>query len=587
MCGGQVERVLVGATRVAEPALGGAEVAQRDRAAQHVSDVARALQALHGDRVAAVRRLQVAGRPGGQPRQGAGGSHREVVTGRGRRDRPVGMDHGAGRVACDQRECRTVGLHRTRQPGQLGLVEHDQVRGRVGQQPLHVVEPTRNGGQVTARHQGTDQPDGEHRPAPHHVVRKLVDPAPGDGLPPLAEQADDRALDQIGGVLDVAGVEGVPDRRHRLAGRVVPPGRPPVQRHDLLGPLLAQVAAEHVGEQVVVAVPLPAVVQAYDEQVRAVQQLQHRPPVARTGDRIAQGSAEPVQDRGLQQEAAYGVGLATEHLLDQVVHDEPVVAREAGDEAGWVVTALERQRRELQRGDPPLGPAFQGGDVGGVEVEPDDVVEVGRHLVVGEAEVGGADLDQLATGPEPGEREVGVGPRADHQVHLRRQVLEQERHVVRDLRTVGEVVVVEHEHQPVGQSAELVEDDREHGRDRRVRRVQERQRGGAHARRREVQRGHDVGPEGVGPLLALLERDPCDRAVGGGRFQPGRQQRGLAEPRRRGDQGQPRWRCPAEPLGQPRSRHEVTSYPRDEELGAEQVGRHDRSPHCLHRPSGH
>ena len=51
------------------------------------------------------------------------------------------------------------------------------------------------------------------------------------------------------------------------------------------------------------------------------------------------------------------VGLALQDLFDQVVDDVAVVAGEAGDEAGHVVTTLHRERRQLQRGDPAFGAA--------------------------------------------------------------------------------------------------------------------------------------------------------------------------------------------------------------------------------------
>ena len=113
-------------------------------------------------------------------------------------------------------------------------------------------------------------------------------------------------------------------------------------------------------------------------------------------------------------------------------------------------------------------------DVGGVQVEPDDLVEVRRHLVEGEPQVRSAHLDQLATCPQPGERQGRVGARADHQVHLLREVLQQEAHVRGDRRAVGEVVVVEHEAEPSRQGTELVEDGGEDGGDRRVGGLQER-----------------------------------------------------------------------------------------------------------------
>ena len=165
----------------------------------------------------------------------------------------------------------------------------------------------------------------------------------------------------------------------------------------------------------------------------AVQRLEHRLAAALAGDGIAQRAAQPVEDRGLQQEVADLLGLALQDLLDQVVDDVAVVAGEAGDEAGDVVAALHRQRRQLQRGDPALGARLQRGDVRAGQVQAHHLVEVGGGLVGGEAQVGGADLDQLAARPQPGQRQRRIGAAGDHQVQPRGQVVEQERHPVVDL----------------------------------------------------------------------------------------------------------------------------------------------------------
>ena len=85
------------------------------------------------------------------------------------------------------------------------------------------------------------------------------------------------------------------------------------------------------------------------------------------------------------------------------------------------------------------------------------LVEVRRGLVGREAQVGGADLDQLAARSQPGQRQRGIGAAGDHQVQPRRQVLEQERHPVLHLARVDDVVVVEHQHDVVRDGAEVVE----------------------------------------------------------------------------------------------------------------------------------
>ena len=94
----------------------------------------------------------------------------------------------------------------------------------------------------------------------------------------------------------------------------------------------------------------------------------HRSPVSRSRTDVC------------EQEGAHLLGLAGEDLLDEIVDDVPVVAGEAGDEAGDVVAALHRQRRQLQCGDPALGARLQRGDVACGKVQAGGVVEVGRHL---------------------------------------------------------------------------------------------------------------------------------------------------------------------------------------------------------------
>ena len=74
------------------------------------------------------------------------------------------------------------------------------------------------------------------------------------------------------------------------------------------------------------------------------------------------------------------------------------------------------------------------------------LVEVRGGLVGREAQVGGADLDQLAARPQPGQRQRRVGAAGDHQVQPRGQVVEQERHPLLDVARVDDVVVVEHQH---------------------------------------------------------------------------------------------------------------------------------------------
>ena len=165
----------------------------------------------------------------------------------------------------------------------------------------------------------------------------------------------------------------------RFAVALVPRARPPVQVRDVVGLLVKQARAQHVGEEVVIAIPPAAVVERDQEQVPAIQRLQHGLAVVLAGDGVAQRAAQPVQDGGLQQEAPDTFGLPLQDLFDQVVDDVAVVPREAGDEAGDVVAPLHRQRRQLQRGDPAFGASLQRGHVLRSQIQAHHLVEVGAR----------------------------------------------------------------------------------------------------------------------------------------------------------------------------------------------------------------
>ena len=163
----------------------------------------------------------------------------------------------------------------------------------------------------------------------------------------------------MGGPVEVPRRQRVPDRLVGQVVALVPLAGALVQQRDLLRLLAEQARPQHVGEQVVVAVPLPPIVQRDDEQVGALQGRDHLAAVVAAGDGVTQRSGEPVENRRLQQEAANRIRLMRQHLLDQIVDEVPVVAGEPGDEAARVLAALQGERGELQRGDPPLGPLLQ------------------------------------------------------------------------------------------------------------------------------------------------------------------------------------------------------------------------------------
>ena len=102
-----------------------------------------------------------------------------------------------------------------------------------------------------------------------------------------------------------------------------------MQDRYLIGLLLHQVRMENIGKEVVIAIPLALVVQRNDKQVASLQGLQQHFAFFLTGDGIAQRAAQPVENGGLEQEAADRFGLTLQNLFDQIVHDVPVVSGES------------------------------------------------------------------------------------------------------------------------------------------------------------------------------------------------------------------------------------------------------------------
>ena len=161
---------------------------------------------------------------------------------------------------------------------------------------------------------------------------KLGQPAAQCPLGPVATQIWCCDFDEVGRKVDVAGRERVADRGFEVSGLLVPAAGPPMQHRHVLGALGEEPGEQHVGEQVVVAVPAALVIERNEEQVASFQRLEEAASAGSCGDRVAQGTAQAIQDGGVQQEPAQVCRLLVEHLVDQVVHDEPVVPGEGRDE---------------------------------------------------------------------------------------------------------------------------------------------------------------------------------------------------------------------------------------------------------------
>ena len=88
--------------------------------------------------------------------------------------------------------------------------------------------------------------------------------------------------------------------------------------------------------------------------------------------------------------------LALEHFFEQVIQDEGMAAGEGGDEAFTVRAILERDGSQLQPGGPAFRAGCQGGGFFWREREMHHLTEEQAGLFGSEAQVGLAQLEQLA-----------------------------------------------------------------------------------------------------------------------------------------------------------------------------------------------
>src|SRR5262249_20777888 len=149
----------------------------------------------------------------------------------------------------------------------------------------------------------------------------------------------------------------------------VPRAGPTVKLVDFLRSLAEETCPQHIAEEVVIAIPKTVIVERHDKQVRPLQRLERGPAGGASDDSITERRSHVAENRGSEQEVADLVGLTLEYLFDEVVHDKAVVTGEVGDEAGYVVTTLKRQRGELQCRDPSFGASLERTDVVLGEVE--------------------------------------------------------------------------------------------------------------------------------------------------------------------------------------------------------------------------
>ena len=152
-------------------------------------------------------------------------------------------------------------------------------------------------------------------------------------------EPEPRCSDELARFLDLLGCHQVRDRVRNQPAVTQPGRRAPVggRRGRWIG--AEQLVPQQLAEQVVVAVPLAAVVERDQERVRPLDVSQHRRRASTVDHLVAQRSAEPVQDRRRQHEGTGLRRLAGKNLRGQIVNDVAVISGERVDEFVGVVSA--------------------------------------------------------------------------------------------------------------------------------------------------------------------------------------------------------------------------------------------------------
>jgi len=276
------------------------------------------------------------------------------------------------------------------------------------------------------------RPGGER--GEHGGQRVFLDPAPRIEPPDPALQGGDPALrvgrppefsHQLDSAIDVPGGHGV---LQRFPGQVIaraPGGGAAPQDRDQGGLQPFQLREQHVAEQVVVAVPLAAVVQRHQQHVGSGQFGQHRSGAGQFQHRLAQRPGHALQHRGPGQELPLGGGDPGQELRFHVLGHEQIATAErpARDRQA---AGPDGQRRQVQPRRPPLGPPVQLGHQvlgqGQVRVAQQRGGFRGRQR-----QLGRADLDDPALGPQPRDPQRRRLPPGQHQPRPGRHVIGQHR----------------------------------------------------------------------------------------------------------------------------------------------------------------
>ena len=223
-----------------------------------------------------------------------------------------------------------------------------------------------------------------------------------------------------------------------------PLGGDRVQAGHLLRGGPPQLEREQVPKQVVVAKPGSLRIHSDHERARVLEPGKN--PVGARASRqpVSERSADPLQQRGSQQQLPHFRRLALEHLRQQVLGHRALTPREADRVALGIRVAGERQRHQSQPRRPAFGSRDQRLERAVGQPHPRRLQQRAR-LLEREAKVLAPDLGQLPLHPQAVQPEPQIAACQQHESQLRRRAPEQQLHVAAGLVRLELVQIVDHQ----------------------------------------------------------------------------------------------------------------------------------------------
>ena len=279
----------------------------------------------------------------------------------GELDRSAAGDHGSADVA--------VGQAGADQRRHCFDVRADTFRV-LGVGPIREVEETALLERaLPGHHRRGRRPDGEHRMLDELLVRQRAHRAEQRARSARSNQRKVAPDEELRDGFVVAGRCSVLCGLHRQALRPEPGGGAGMDRRRGPGLLGLELCPGELGEERVDTKPA-SVLEAVDEQGRALEPGQQRGGIGAPEHAVAELRREPAENRDVEEERAGVVVERREHLVGQVVDHEAMVAAEVAHRTRCVLGAAQPGTREHERGGPALGPFPEELDLVRPELDP-------------------------------------------------------------------------------------------------------------------------------------------------------------------------------------------------------------------------